>query len=104
MMRTSAFFGAKYVGFFEIYGVSARITERGLSQCGHFANKVEGRVNFSRFCADILYGRPLSANEFGISDRLWNAKQLLFTSEISSKNFYKSKKLRYYQKSKTYQR
>jgi len=26
-----------------------------LSQCRHFAD----RVNFSRFCADVFYGRPL---------------------------------------------
>jgi len=33
--------------------------EKGeLSQCGHFADK-GGGVNFSRFCADIVYGRPL---------------------------------------------
>jgi len=42
---------------FEIYGESART--RGLSQCGHFLDKGEG-VNFSRFCTDVLYGRPLT--------------------------------------------
>jgi len=31
---------------------------RGLSQCGHFADK-GGEVNFLRFCADVLYGRSL---------------------------------------------
>jgi len=31
-----------------------------LSQCGHFSDK--GGVNFSRFCADVFYGRPLSKN------------------------------------------
>jgi len=39
-------------------------TDKGggrLSKCGHFANKGEG-VNFSRFCADVIYGRPLSVN------------------------------------------
>jgi len=35
-MRTSALFGAKNFGFFEIYG--------GLSHCGHFADK--GGDNF----------------------------------------------------------
>jgi len=31
----------------------------GLSQCGRFAGKGGGSVNFSRFCVDVLYGRPL---------------------------------------------
>jgi len=43
-MRTSALFVQKNFGFFEIYGVSART--RG--------------VNFSRFCAEAFYGRPLT--------------------------------------------
>jgi len=30
-----------------------------LIQCGNFADKGVG-VNFSRFCADVLYGRPLT--------------------------------------------
>jgi len=30
---------------------------RGLSLCGHFSDK-EGGINFSRFCADVLYGGP----------------------------------------------
>jgi len=51
-------FWCKNFGSFEIYGVSARTRE--LSQCGHFSNKVGGGVNFSRFCADIFYGRPLT--------------------------------------------
>jgi len=42
-MWTSALFGAKSIGFFEIYGVSARTT--GLSQFEHFGDKEEG-VNF----------------------------------------------------------
>jgi len=29
---------SKNIGFFEIYGVSARTMGRGLSQCGHFAD------------------------------------------------------------------
>jgi len=55
-MWTSTLFGARSFGFFEIYGVSARAGEGGLSQYGHFSDK---RVNFPRFCADVLYGRPL---------------------------------------------
>jgi len=58
-MWTSAFFGAKNFGFFEIYGVSAWTSGGGLSQCGHFANKGEV-VNFSRFCEDFFCGRPLT--------------------------------------------
>jgi len=42
-MLTYALFGAKYVEFFEI--------------CLH--GQVEG-VSFSRFCADVLYGRHLT--------------------------------------------
>jgi len=44
-MRTSALFGKKNFGFFEIYGVSA-------------PTKGEG-VNFLQFCADVFYGWPL---------------------------------------------
>jgi len=57
-IRASALFGAKNTEFFEIYGVSAWTRGRGLNQCGHFSDKGEG-VNFSRFCADVFYGRPL---------------------------------------------
>jgi len=54
-------FRCKNIGFFEIYGVFARTWGRGgLSQYGHLANKREGEINFSRFCADVFYGRPLS--------------------------------------------
>jgi len=54
------FLAKKNFGFFEIYGVSVRTRgEGGLSQCGHFSNKGGGEVNFSRFCADVFYGRPL---------------------------------------------
>jgi len=53
-MRTSALFGVKKSGFFEIYDMSART--RGLSQCGHFADKEGG----GQFCAKVFNGRPLS--------------------------------------------
>jgi len=33
--------------------------QRGLSQCGHIRTKKGEGVNFSQFCADFLYGRPL---------------------------------------------
>jgi len=54
-MRTSALLSEKNLEFFEIYYVSARtMGGRGLGQCG------QGRgVNFSRFRAYVLYGRPL---------------------------------------------
>jgi len=32
---------------------------RELSQCGHFADRGGGRVNFSRFCAEVFFRRPL---------------------------------------------
>jgi len=57
-MRTSAFFRQKNFGFFEMFSVSARTRGRGFSQCRHFSDK-EGGVNFSQFCPDIFYGRPL---------------------------------------------
>jgi len=53
-MRTSALFGAKNSGFFEIYGVSVR--RRGLSQCGHFSDK--GGQFFAILCGHLLW-RPL---------------------------------------------
>jgi len=53
-MRTTALFGAKYYGFFEIYGVSART--RGLSQCGHFRTS---RGKFSVIlCRRLLWTAP----------------------------------------------
>jgi len=48
----SALFGAKTIGFFEIYVVSARTG--GVEP----VRTTEG-VHFSRFCADVLYGQPL---------------------------------------------
>jgi len=39
-MRTSALYGKKKLGFFEIYGGSARTRGEGLNQCG------QGGVNF----------------------------------------------------------
>jgi len=56
-MWTSALFSAKKCKFFEIYDVSARTG--GVIQCGYFLDKGE-EVNFSLFCADVFYGRPLS--------------------------------------------
>jgi len=54
-MRTSAIFGAKNVGFFKIYGVSARTKGDGeLSQCEHFSDKGADVIkNF--FKSDIVF-------------------------------------------------
>jgi len=53
-------FWRKNLGFFEIYGVSAAIKGReGWSSMDILRTRGEG-VNFSRFCADVFYGRPLN--------------------------------------------
>jgi len=57
-MRTSAFFGTKKFGFFEIYGVSART--RGVEP-------VRSRGEESHFFA-ILYGRLLWTAPYCISE------------------------------------
>jgi len=66
-MRTSALLGAKTFKFFEIYSVSARIRERGVEPVRTFFGKRGGndfskkeRDDFSRFCANVFYGRPLT--------------------------------------------
>jgi len=74
-MRTSALFGAKNSGFFEIYGVSARTS--GVEPVQTFFG---GGSVFLRFCANVLNGRPLtrirdvcllflSKNELSASDQ-----------------------------------
>jgi len=57
----SAHFSAKNIGFFEIYGVSARTRGWGVEPVRTFFGQGGRRsnVNFLRFCADVLYGRPL---------------------------------------------
>jgi len=52
-MRTSALFGAKNFGFFEISGVSA--WTRGLSHCGHFSDKREESQLFVILCGRLLW-------------------------------------------------
>jgi len=59
-MRTSAIFGAKDLGFFEIYGMSART--RGLSQCGHFADK--GGQFFAILCGRLFMDGPFPRSKF----------------------------------------
>jgi len=62
-MRTSVLFGAYSFEFFEIYDVSARTRggEGSWASADIFRTRERG-VNFSRFCADVFYGRPLSKN------------------------------------------
>jgi len=57
-MRTSAIFGAKYLRIFRNLWCVRTDKGRGFSKCGHFEDKGKG-INFSRFCADVFYGRPL---------------------------------------------
>jgi len=52
-------FLAQNVGFFEIYRLSAWTRgEDGWASADILRTRGEG-VNFSRFCADVFYGRPL---------------------------------------------
>jgi len=59
-MRTSALFGAINLGFFEIYDVSAQTRGEGVKPVRSFFGQGGGGVNFSRFCADVFYGRSLN--------------------------------------------
>jgi len=63
-MWTSALFGTKNFGFFEIYGVSPRTGRGGgLSQFGHFADKRGGESIFRDFVRtsfmDASYGKTV---------------------------------------------
>jgi len=69
-MRKSVLFGAKNSGFFEIYGVPART--RGVEPVRTFFGQGGEGFNFSRFCADVFYGRFFSSN--------WNRKTALLNS------------------------
>jgi len=61
-MRTSALFDANDSGFFEIYCAST--TDKGNSASADVLRTREEGVNYSRFCAYVLYGRPLTFCEF----------------------------------------
>jgi len=61
-MQKSAVFEANTFNFFEIYVVSSR-TRGSLSIANILRTRGEG-VNFSRFCADVFYGRPLTLLEY----------------------------------------
>jgi len=52
-MRTSALFGAKPIGFFEIYGVSARTEGRGLMHFEHIPALAED------LCSSLPRKRPV---------------------------------------------
>jgi len=52
-MRTSALFSAKNFRYFKIYGVSAR------TRWVEPVRTREEGANFSIFCADVFYERPL---------------------------------------------
>jgi len=58
-MRKSTNFGAKNIGFFEIYRVSARTRRKGIKPVRIICRQGCG-VTFSQFCAGVLYGRPQS--------------------------------------------
>jgi len=89
-MRTSALFGAKNIGFFKIYGVSARTRGGGFNQCGHFADKGGGQ--FFEIFADVFYGRPLIiiifSNKINLDSRLGNLRncKLVFLGEQILRN------------------
>jgi len=57
-------FCTKNFGFFEIYGVFART--RGVEPVQTFCGQ-GGGVDFSRFCADVFYGQPLTIKQWVIS-------------------------------------
>jgi len=54
----STLFGGKNIGFYEIYGVSARTWGRGLSQCGQFVDKEGGGQFFAILCGRLLWTAP----------------------------------------------
>jgi len=55
-------FGAQNIGYFEIYGVSARTRGEGrLNQCGHFSDKGEGS-NCRNFVRTSFMDGPLPLN------------------------------------------
>jgi len=52
------FWRKKHLVFRNLWSVPTDKKGGGLDQYGHFADK-EGGINFSRFFADVFYGRPL---------------------------------------------
>jgi len=60
-MRTSTLSSVKNFELLEIYGVSGG---EGIKPVRIFFGQGRKGVNFSRFCADVLYGRPLVILQF----------------------------------------
>jgi len=87
-MRTSALFGAKTLIFSKL--MVCPHGQGGFSQCGPFAYKEGGGVNFSRFCAEafmngslqVLYGSRISFYSyyphFFSKHQLFNNSVILF--------------------------
>jgi len=71
-------FWCKNLGFFEIYGVSART--RGQVDKPVLTFRGQGGVNFLRFCVDVCYGRPLTSMIFGHLPEKW--RQVVFPKTI----------------------
>jgi len=57
--QTSALFGTKNIGFFKIYGVSART--RGVEPVRTFCGHGEDGGQIFSFFANVLYGQPPTA-------------------------------------------
>jgi len=76
------FFGENNFGFFEIYGVSARISGRGgLSQCGNFADKGGGGSIFYDFVQTSFTDGPLvHISEYKIASYLYKKYFCLLVS------------------------
>jgi len=55
---------------------------RRLSQCGYFADKGGGRVTFSRFCADVFYGRSLIENVIFSQQHFYKNTRLIFVQSL----------------------
>jgi len=53
-------FWCKNLGLFESYGVSARTREERVESVRKFFGQ-RGKINFSRFCMGVFYGRHLAA-------------------------------------------
>jgi len=68
------------IGFFEIYGVSARKTEEGgLSQCGHYSDKGRGSI-FRDFV------RTSFMDKVGLSDIVLVTSNILIQFEYIEKD------------------
>jgi len=87
-MRTSALFGTKNLGFFEIYGMFAWTRGEGVEPVRTFCGQGGRRVNFLRFCADF-YGRPLMPFPAIFQGRIYHMAVLKRTRSLNVKTFYR---------------